>query len=167
MQSMNDIEQRLCALEGRVRLLEDQLAIYQVMAAYGPAADAGATNEAVALWTEDGIYDLHTRVMVGHADIARELEGEWHQGLIGRGSAHIVSMPKVEITGDTAVATCHSRLYRREGDDGYRVISCSANRWEFARGAQGWRVTRRVSRQLDGSAESHAVLTGGMAGSEP
>jgi hypothetical protein len=75
-------------------------------------------------------------------------------------------MPKVEITGDTAVATCHSRLYRREGD-GYRVISCSANRWEFARGPRGWRVTRRVSRQLDGSAESRAVLTGGVVAREP
>jgi hypothetical protein len=161
-----DLDDRLRALEARVRLLEDQLAIYQVMAAYGPAADAGATNEAVELWTEDGIYDLHARVMVGHEEIARELEGEWHQGLIGRGSAHIVSMPKVEITGDTAVATCHSRLYCCERD-GYRVLSCSANRWELARGAQGWRVTRRVSRQLDGSAESHAVLTGGLATGEP
>ena len=160
------LDNRLDALEARVRLLEDQLEIYQVMAAYGPAADAGATDQAVALWTEDGIYDLHTRAMVGHAEIARELEGEWHQGLIGRGSAHIVSMPKVEIAGDSAVATCHSRLYRRQGDGDYRVISCSANRWEFARGPLGWRVTRRVSRQLDGSAESHAVLAGGAAPSE-
>jgi SnoaL-like protein len=162
-----DLDIRLQALEARVRLLEDQLAIYQVMAAYGPAADAGATDQAVALWTDDGAYDLHARVMVGHEDIARELEGEWHQGLIGRGSAHIVSMPRVEIAGDKAVATCHSRLYRREGDGDYRVISCSANHWEFTRGPQGWRVTRRVSRQLDGSAESHAVLTGAMGAREP
>jgi hypothetical protein len=162
-----DLDDRLQALEARVRLLEDQLAIYQVMAAYGPAADAGATDQAVALWTDDGTYDLHARVMVGHEDIARELEGEWHQGLIGRGSAHIVSMPKVEIAGDKAVATCHSRLYRREGDGDYRVISCSANHWEFARGPQGWRVTRRVSRQLDGSAESQAVLAGAMRAREP
>jgi SnoaL-like domain len=161
------LDNRLDALEARVRLLEDQLAIYQVMAAYGPAADSGATDAAVALWAEDGIYDLHARVMVGHEEIARELEGEWHQGLIGRGSAHIVSMPKVEITGDNAVANCHSRLYRREGDGDYRVISCSANRWEFVRGPQGWRVTRRVSRQLDGSAQSHAVLAAGSAPREP
>jgi hypothetical protein len=158
-----NLDNRLQALEARVRLLEDQLAIYQVMAAYGPAADAGATDQAIALWTEDGIYDLHARVMVGHEEIAGELEGEWHQGLIGRGSAHIVSMPKVEISGDTAVATCHSRLYRRDDNGGFQVISCSANRWEFARGPQGWRVTRRVSRQLDGSAESHGVLAGDAA----
>jgi SnoaL-like domain len=162
-----NLDDRLEVLEARVRLLEDQLAIYQVMAAYGPAADAGATDEAVALWTEDGVYDLHARVMVGHEEIARELEGEWHHGLIGHGSAHIVSMPKVEITGDRAIATCHSRLYRREGEGEYRVISCSANRWEFVRGPQGWRITRRVSRQLDGSAESHAVLAGGASASGP
>ena len=52
-----DLDIRLQALEARVRLLEDQLAIYQVMAAYGPAADAGATDQAVALWTDDGTYD--------------------------------------------------------------------------------------------------------------
>jgi hypothetical protein len=73
----------------------------------------------------------------------------------------------VEIAGDSAVAICHSRLYRREGDGDYRVISCSANHWEFARGPHGWRVTRRVSRQLDGSAESHVVLTGGTTPREP
>jgi hypothetical protein len=162
-----DLDERLRALEARVALLEDQLAIYQLMAAYGPAADAGATERAINLWTEDGIYDLHSRVMVGREEIARELESDWHQGLIGRGSAHIVSMPKVEIAGDTAVATCHSRLYRREGDDGYRVISCSANRWEFGRGGHGWQVTRRVSRQLDGSVESHAVLTGDLTAHQP
>ena len=66
-------------------------------------------------------------------------------------------MPHVVIEGDRAVATCHSRLYRREGD-AYRVISCSANRWEFARSEAGWQVTRRISRRLDGSQESHALL---------
>jgi hypothetical protein len=163
---MATIDERFAALERRIALLEDQVAIYQLMATYGPAADSGSTEHAISLWTEDGIYDLHSRVMTGRGEIAQELEGEWHQGLIAQGSGHIVSMPHVVIDGDAAVATCHSRLYRREGE-GYRVISCSANRWEFARGPQGWRVTRRVSRQLDGSAQSHAVLAGGSAPREP
>jgi len=158
---MANIDDRLAALERRVRLLEDQIAIYQVMAAYGPAADSGSTEQAITLWSEDGVYDLHSRVMTGREEIAHELEGEWHQGLIAHGSGHIVSMPHVVIDGDRAVATCHSRLYRRGGDT-YRVISCSANRWEFTRSTRGWQVTRRISRRLDGSRESHALLASGV-----
>src|SRR5262249_26684969 len=62
---MANIDDRLAALERRVRLLEDQIAIYQVMAAYGPAADSGSTEQAITLWSEDGVYDLHSRVMTG------------------------------------------------------------------------------------------------------
>ena len=160
---MPDLEEKLAALERRIKLLEDQVAIYQLMASYGPAADSGSTARAISIWAEDGTYDLHARVMTGRAEIAQELEGKWHQGLIAQGSGHIVSMPHVAVDGDTAVATCHSRLYRREGDD-YRVISCSANRWEFARGRHGWEVKRRVSRRLDGSQESHELLGRGVQG---
>jgi hypothetical protein len=158
---MQDVEQRLRTLEQRIKLLEDQVAIYQLMASYGPAADSGSTERAIALWTEDGVYDLHSRVMTGRAAIADELEGAWHRGLIAQGSGHIVSLPHVAIDGDRAVATCHSRLYRREGD-AYSIISVSANRWEFARRAGGWQVTRRVSRRLDGSEASHALLAQGL-----
>jgi SnoaL-like protein len=161
---MDTVDQRLHALESRIKQLEDQVAIYQLMASYGPAVDSGSTAAATGLWAEDGVYDLHSRVMVGRAAIAEELEGKWHQGLIAQGSGHIVSMPHIVVDGDHAVATCHSRLYRREGE-GYRVISASANRWEFARGGRGWQVTRRVSRRLDGSDESHTLLARGVAAS--
>ena len=40
---MATIDERFAALERRVALLEDQVAIYQLMAAYGPAADSGST----------------------------------------------------------------------------------------------------------------------------
>jgi ketosteroid isomerase-like protein len=161
-----DIAERLSRLEKRIAHLEDQVAIYQLMATYGPAADSGSIPEAVSLWADDGVYDLHTQVMKGHTDIAEELGGSWHQGLIKQGSAHIVSMPHVTIDGDNAVATCHSRLYRREDEGGYRVLSCSANRWEMERIGGRWRVRRRVSRRLDGSDESHTVLAAGLATSD-
>jgi len=158
---MATVDDRLAALERRVGQLEDQVAIYQLMASYGPAVDSGSTACATRLWSDDGVYDLHARVMTGRPAIAQELEGEWHLGLIAQGSGHIVSMPVIAIDGDRAVATCHSRLYRREGD-AYRVISVSANRWEFTRSEHGWQVTRRVSRRLDGSAASHALLAQGV-----
>ncbi len=158
----DEIANRIAALERRMGALEDQVAIYQLLAAYGPAADSGSATEAVKIWADDGIYDLHTQMMKGHQEIIDELEGEWHQGLIAKGSAHIVSMPLVVVSGDEAVATCHSRLYRREPDGTYKVLSCSANRWELGRIAGEWRVKRRVSRRLDGSDESHRTLAQGI-----
>ena len=38
---MSDTEARLAALETRLRDLEDQVAIYQLMSAYGPLVDSG------------------------------------------------------------------------------------------------------------------------------
>src|SRR6185369_15911263 len=99
---MDTVDQRLHAMESRIRHLEDQVAIYQLMTSYGPAVDSGSTDVATALWAEDGVYDLHSRVMVGRAAIAEELEGEWHQGLIAQGNGHIVSMPHLVIDGDAA-----------------------------------------------------------------
>ena len=158
---MPSMEERLAAMELRLQLLEDQAAIYQILACYGPAADSGSSQRAAQLWTEDGVYDLHTQIMQGQQDIVNELEGEWHQGLIHQGSAHIMSLPYVTINGDEAVATSYSRLYRRE-DDAFKVLSCSANRWELVRTAQGWRVKRRMTRRLNGSEDSHALFARGV-----
>jgi hypothetical protein len=158
----DDADDRIAKLEKRVAALEDQAAIYQLLAAYGPAVDSGSSTEAVKIWADDGIYDLHTQVMKGHQDIIDELEGKWHQGLIATGSAHVVSMPHVRVLGDDAVATCHSRLYRREPDGTYKVLSCSAQHWELTKISGRWRVQRRVSRRLDGSDESHQTLAKGI-----
>ena len=158
---MAGVEERIAALEQRLRRLEDQAAIYQILACYGPAADSGSSERASQLWTHDGVYDLHTQVMNGQQDIVAELEGAWHQGLIHQGSAHVMSLPYVTVSGDDAVATSYSRLYRRE-DDAFKVLSCSANRWELTRTPQGWRVKRRTTRRLNGSPESHDVFARGV-----
>ena len=101
--------------------------------------------------------------MHGPSDIEKELDGEWHQSLLDKGSAHVMSMPHVVINGDEAVATCHSRLYRCEGDI-FSVISCSANRWELVRDGGHWRVKSRVSRRLNGTKESRDIFAGGLNG---
>ncbi len=158
---MASMEEKFAALEKRMQALEDQAAIYQILACYGPAADSGSSERASHLWTDDGVYDLHTQIMQGRQDIVDELEGEWHQGLIHQGSAHIMSLPYVTINGDVAVATSYSRLYRRE-DDAFKVLSCSANRWELVRTPGGWRVKRRMTRRLNGSEESHELFARGV-----
>jgi ketosteroid isomerase-like protein len=64
----------------------------------------------------------------------------------------------IRIEGDTATATGYTRVYRHT-PDGYEVWRVSANRWEFRRTAQGWRVTRRTTQVVDGGPKAAEILT--------
>lgn len=150
-------EDRLDALEQRLRAVEDELAIVRQVAAYGPLVDAGEATRVADLWTADGVYDVEGYFMGDRSAIEAMVESPEHQGLIGRGGSHFLGPAHVEISGDRAVAVCESvLLVRHEG----RVLPAriGANRWEFARTDEGWRCTHRVVRALDGSAEARALL---------
>jgi ketosteroid isomerase-like protein len=100
-------EDRIAALEQRLRRVEDELAIGRLMASYGPLVDAGDADAVAGLWAEDGEYDV---------------EG-WH-------------------------------MRSRAG----------ANHVMLRRTAAGWRIVKRISRQLDGSAEARDLLAAGVMG---
>jgi hypothetical protein len=174
---MDDIEGRLNALEARVHQLEDQVQLYQIMSAYGPLVDSGDAKATAALWTEDGLYDwgggsasqpgsgvkegaqgaAHSR-----AEIADMVRGDYHQAIIKGGAGHVIGLPHIAVDGDKAVAISYSRLYRRDGDN-FRVWRVGANRWEFVRTADGWRVKRRINRVLTGEEEPRALLRSGFS----
>ena len=160
---MADADDRLRALEERVALLEDQLALYRLVSTYGPAVDTGSSQAAGALWHDDGVYEFDTTRLDGPDGIAAMVEGKGHQGLIQNGCAHVMAMPVVAVDGDTARATGYSRVYRHVGD-GYEVWRVSANHWEFRRTPEGWKVTRRVNRTLDGGEEARQLLRRGLDG---
>ena len=66
MTSTDTGEQRIAALEARLRQLEDERDITRLIATYGPLVDAGAAAEVAALWTDDGIYDVDEVYLNGH-----------------------------------------------------------------------------------------------------
>ena len=168
---MADIEARLKALEARVHELEDQVQLYQIMSAYGPLVDSGDAEATSALWTEDGIYDWgggSSGVKQGaagaafnRAEIADMVRGEYHQAIIKGGSGHVIGLPHITVDGDAAVAISYSRLYRHDGDN-FRIWRVGANRWEFVRTPEGWRVKRRINRVLTGDEEPRALLRSGF-----
>ncbi len=175
---MTDIETRLAALESRISGLEDQVAIYQLMSAYGPLVDSGDADATAALWVEDGIYDWgggpppapDAPVKEGPAGaaysrsaIADMVRGAYHQEIIHGGSGHVIGLPHIVIDGNRATAVSYSRLYRNDGEN-FRVWRVGANLWEFVRTPGGWRVTTRTNRVLDGSEEARAVLRKGIPG---
>lgn len=156
---------RVRALERRLAELEDRAEIFQLIASYGPSVDSGQGSVTADLWTADGVYDTDVQVMAEPAAIAGMVAEDPHQGYIRNGSAHVPSIHAVDVQGDTAVAIGYSVLFLR-ADGAFRVARASANRWEFVRTADGWRVRRRVTRLLTGSAEARELL-GEIAGIGP
>lgn len=152
-------------LEARIAALEDREAIRNLIAAYGPAADAGDAEAAAALWAEDGRYEVGGfGTHVGRGAVQALLEGEHHRALIAGGAAHLLGPLRIELNGDEATATGHSIVLRREGE-GWAAHRVAANRWRLRREATGWRVVERVNRLLDGDAAARALLAPG-AGAE-
>jgi hypothetical protein len=156
------IEQRILLLEAETARLRDHVAIYQILARYGPLADS-ADDEARrqktgALFSENGIYDIDADWKgYGPSGVAEMLGGEIHRDLVHNGSAHVMSLPYVIVEGDKATALSYSQVYRhREG--AFFVWRVAANHWELAREGGGWKVTYRVNRLLDGNEEARAIL---------
>ena len=161
-----DVIARLESLERHVRRLEDEREIAHLIAGYGPLADSGSADDVAALWTEDGVYDVDEAFLDGAPAIRRMVESSAHQGWITGGCAHFVGPPRVEVTGDEAVAVCHSLMVVNT-DEGFQVRRATANHWQLRRTPDGWRVTVRTSRVLDGRTESPALLGAGARGELP
>lgn len=151
-------------LARRLAAVEDELAIYRVLARYGPLADSGSAAEAAELWTADGEYDAGIGRWTGREDITGMLLADGHQGLIHAGAAHVLGgVPHVTVDGDHAVAIAYFHLHRRAGNE-FRVWRVTATRWDLVRDGSDWKVTRRVNRLLDGSDEARELLRRGVLG---
>jgi hypothetical protein len=158
---MADLESTVRALAERVQILEDRLAIYQLIATYGPAVDSCSGPETAAIWTEDGVYDTDGNIYRGSAGLQSIVTHDTHLGYVKAGSAHVMSLPHVVVEGDRAVATGYSRVYLHD-KDGFRIARTSANRWELERTPQGWRCRHRTNRLITGGEEPRALLAQGV-----
>lgn len=158
-------EQRLADLERRLRHIEDERAIERVIACYGPLVDAGDAESAAELWHDDGTYHVEGWLMKGRNDIAEMVRSPGHQELINGGCVHFLGPAVATVRGDDAVAVCDSTLLVKE-DNGYRVARGGANYFHLRREAETgrWQIITRITRRLDGTAESRALLVDGVRG---
>jgi len=84
--------------------------------------------------------------------------------------AHVAALPCVRVTGDTAFAISYLQILvpdrvgpmfevpNHGSSQGFHVHRVSANRWDFVRTEDGWRIKRRKLRSLDGSAPASEIL---------
>lgn len=156
------LDQRIAALEERVRLLEDHVAVLRLIGSWGPAVDTGSSRAAGDLWDENGVLDSDLSRLEGPAAVTAMVESDGQQQLIAHGCAHVQSAPVVTVDGDRATVIAYSQVFLH-ADEGHDVWRVSANRWECARTPAGWRITRRVNRVIDGSGESHEILAQALA----
>jgi hypothetical protein len=85
------------------------------------------------------------------------VESDGQQALIAQGCAHVQSAPVIFVEGDRATATAYSQVFLHT-EDGHEVWRVSANQWECRRTPEGWRLTRRVNRVIDGTPGSRHLL---------
>ena len=137
-------------LDVRIRRLEDESAIQRLVMSYGPAADAGRSNFAAALWLEDGEYDwdANGEPHRGSEAVDSMLQTDAHRQLMSEGVAHFGGPLLVEVDGDLATAINYSLIMRRDGQRFY-LWRVSAVRWDLKRSGSTWRVRRRTNRLLD------------------
>jgi hypothetical protein len=155
-------DQKTQTLEVRLQVLEDKMAVMQVIASYGPLADTAITPDrrrrASALFTEAGVYDLGNGWQgVGREGIEKILDDPSHHKAVSKGAAHVMGIPHIVITGDTATALNYSQIFRCEGDH-FVPFRIAANFWEMVRDGNSWKVARRTNRLLNGSDEALDLL---------
>jgi hypothetical protein len=151
------LEIRVAALETRVRQLEDNLAVMRLINSWGPAVDTGSGQVAADLWDQDGVLDSDLSRLEGPAAVRAMVESDGQRALIDQGCAHVQSAPVITVDGDRATATAYSQVFLHTRD-GHEVWRVSANHWECRRTPDGWRLTRRLNRVVDGTSDSSAVL---------
>jgi SnoaL-like domain len=163
-------------LEDRLRAVEDTLAIYHLIASHPPAADTGSDIYYRDAFTPDGVIDLGGgKGAEGNEAIAAIVRTPEHQAAIAGGLCHFAGLPRVELNGDSAVATSYLQIITpHKGatpvelaghgtSAGFRIHRVGANRWQLKRTKNGWKVTRRTLRPLDGSDGARELLRQAVA----
>jgi hypothetical protein len=163
-------------LEERLREVEDRLEIYNLIASHPPSADTGSGDYTRRVWTEDGTFDRGAQFPrpTGRDAIAAGSSNPEHHKALEQGIAHVSGLPYVRITGDTAFAVSYLQILvpDRKGpvfdvpnhgsSGGFHIHRVSANRWDFVRTAEGWKIKSRTLRPLDGTPEARQILKGAL-----
>jgi hypothetical protein len=164
------------SVEGRLRIIEDKLAIYELIASHPPSADTGHAGYTASVYLEDGVFD-RGRVLDGASGvdaIAAFIQRPAHEEAIRGGLAHFTGLPLIDLRGDKAVVTSYLMIVHLDHEgaprelanhgtsNGYRIHRAVANRWMLERHDGRWRVAKRTLLPIDGSDGPRELLKQGL-----
>lgn len=163
-----DVQDRLAALEVRLRLLEDEKAIRELLARYGYYADAPLDEEYFGLFTEDCVMNVSSGRGEDPYEVIRwegleemrrflgERTAQHGNGFYGH-SFHVQGNNlAIKITGDEAVASGYSFIFHQDGPT-LKLLSASMNEWAFRREGGQWLIQMR-KRRMAGAPDAKEVL---------
>lgn len=136
------------ALEQRVRQLEDQEQIRQVLIEYGEYLDARDYAGYASLFARDGVWTGGFGSATGPAAIQAMLEknlSKAEPGFINKSSFHLMTTEVVKVTGDTATARSRYLFFTATADN--KPGPTLAGRYvdEFVREDGRWKIRRRTT----------------------
>jgi hypothetical protein len=161
--AMTSLQARLNRLELRVRELEDERALRDLLTRYSFGADVYRGPQWVDLFTSDGVYDLGAGNVEG-AFTGRFAGADELLGLItGSGmppegrAQHYHGPMRFDIDGDRATAESYSITYQLADGDKADVYCLGFNRWTFRRVGGRWQIAERHRRELGAGAEAEVI----------
>jgi ketosteroid isomerase-like protein len=146
-------------LAERIRRLEDERQIRQLIDLNWFLADAGPAEAFVELYSEDCVIDLgrlvspdFDTIVEGHAGVRARYTDPAHSSWEGR-SHHLSAGPEaILVDGDEARALTYA-ITTMLIDGAPKVIVVGFNFWRLRRSAGRWRISHRWARRLgDGDA---------------
>lgn len=157
-------------LEDRIIRIESELAIRNVIARYGMAADCGDIKTALDCHTKDAVYvvsnpkagrgdapdglEMSDLELNGYKAISEMLTSEMHQSLLPD-CAHTVGPLMVEVYDNTAKVLGYSRVYHDQ-----KLMRLAINHWTMRSDNGAWKIARRESRVMGEDAAQHLLKQG-------
>lgn len=156
---MTDAEPK--TLEERVRVLEDERELRDLLSRYSFTADLGRTAEYTDLYTEDGAIDLRDmglKRFEGKRMIHDEfINGPNASSRFGKAFHH--AAPTVfHIDGDDAEGEGYSIMMVLQDDGAITIAHANYSHWTFRRVDGHWHIVERDIR-LIGSAEAAEIFS--------
>ncbi len=143
-------------IEQRLRRVEDELAIRQVLVDYAATQDAHDYAGYAALFARDGEWVSGKSVHKGREAIQKmlvDLYGTPPPGYVNNESFQISSNPEVKLNGDRATARSRHLLVMRGPNGELQPVLAGRYEDEFIREDGQWKILRRIDYPVMPTAE--------------
>ncbi len=99
-------------VEQRLQIIEDKLAIYELIASHAPSADTGLAEYTASVYMKDGVFNRGKGLdgAKGVEAIAAFILRPSHEEAIKGGLAHFAGLPLIDLRGNKAIVTSYLQL---------------------------------------------------------